>query len=316
MHSPERSSRRALLQGWFSGLLLSPFLSPEASAAAFDRLVEANPAGAVRRYQRHLRVHATILLFGVPIIKRTDVGAGCATVETGSAEDQRMIALQFAAGSTPERAHGLNRLGLMKEFVIERDARVNKSSYSGFMTSSPEKSLDQGKRAIESNGDALPCTLASGESVEGETAVSHLHFTVPRATGWTDTARILKKVEGAGDPRVRSEHSPVGPSATFLYAIRRAALDPAPKIRSEFCHEGKLHQLIARKQGSSMNGTILDPSGAKVNEFAVWLDPGDPSGIPNRIEFRARSFLRLTFEADPVATQAQAALPWLIDRQG
>jgi hypothetical protein len=65
-----------------------------------------------------------------------------------------------------------------------------------------------------------------------------------------------------------------------------------------------------------MNGTILDPSGEKVNEFSVWLDPGDPSGIPNRIEFHARSFLRLTFEAEPVAGQAQAALPWLIDGRG
>src|SRR5579872_800524 len=141
MPSPERSTRRALLQAWFSGLVFSPLLSSSAAAAAFDRLVEANPAGAVRRYQRHLRVHATILLFGVPIFKRADVGAGCATAEIGSAVDQTMTALQFAAGSTPERAHGLNRLGLMKEFVIERNARVDKSSYSGFMTSSPEKSL-------------------------------------------------------------------------------------------------------------------------------------------------------------------------------
>src|SRR5271166_3843245 len=110
MQSAERSSRRALLQRWFSALLVSPFLAPKASAAAFDRLVEAHPAKAVQRYQRHLRVHATILLFGMPIFKRSDVGAGCATVEIGSAGNQTagnptMIGLQFAAGSTPERAH-------------------------------------------------------------------------------------------------------------------------------------------------------------------------------------------------------------------
>jgi hypothetical protein len=64
-----------------------------------------------------------------------------------------------------------------------------------------------------------------------------------------------------------------------------------------------------------MAGAIRDQSGAEICQFSLWFDPPDPSGIPNRIEFRARSFLRLTFESEPAETgftEAPPTLPWLI----
>jgi hypothetical protein len=331
-----QSSRRGALLSLWRALVFLRFLPREvfADELGVRRLLESHPARSVKRYHRRFRANATILILGVPIFKREDVGAGCASVEIGASRDHTVTALQFAAGSKPERARGLNRLGLMREAVVEQDARLLKSSYAGFMTSSPEKSLDQGRRALSTAATEMPCTLGSAESGSGRTELSVRHFTVPGATRWTDTADILDAIgnnhEPGGGPGARQETSSFGPTATFLYAIHRAALEEAPSARRQFCHNGKLHELITQKQHFSpassgavgdrrtsvrMTGAIRDQSGAGIAEFSVWFDPADPSGIPNRIEFRARSFLRLTFESEPASTQAQAALPWLIEEE-
>jgi hypothetical protein len=104
-----------------------------------------------------------------------------------------------------------------------------------------------------------------------------------------------------------------------LYAVRRAALEDVPSARRQFCHNGKFHELITEKHPVAdsrteirMTGAIREHSGAEIAQFTLWFDTADPSGIPNRIEFRARSFLRLTFESEPGFTGAQPTLPWLI----
>ena len=81
----------------------------------------------MKRYTRTYQATATILVLGLPIFKRKDVGSGCASVEFGCAGSQTVTALQFAAGSRPERARGLNRLGLMREAVVEQDGDAGRS---------------------------------------------------------------------------------------------------------------------------------------------------------------------------------------------
>jgi hypothetical protein len=325
-----QSSRRAALLTLWRALVFFRFLPREvwADDIGVRRLVGSHPASSVRRYLRPFRATASILVLGFPIFKRKDVGAGCASVETGASGDQTVIALQFAAGSKPERARGLNRLGLMREAVVEQDARLIETSYAGFMTSSPEKSLDQGRQSLNVGATEMPCTLGSGESGRGRTELSVRCFTLPGATHWTEATNILNSLEkGSLDRPTHHATSALGPSATFLYAIHRAALEDAPKARRQFCHNGTFHELITEKHRLSppssgdaadsrtavrMTGSIRDQSDAEISQFSVWFDPADPSGIPNRIEFRARSFLRLTFESEPGFTGDQGTLPWLI----
>ena len=287
------------------------------------RLLESHPTSSVKRYLRHYQATAAILVFGMPIFKRKDVGSGCVSVEIGSAGDRTVTALQFAAGSKPERARGLNRLGLMREAVVEQDSRLLETSFAGFLTSSPEKSLDQGRQALNTAATEMPCTLGRGESGRDRTDLLVRRFTIPGATRWTDAEAILNSIEKESrDTLARHTTSTQGPSATFLYAIRRAALEDASKARRQFFHNGKLHELITEKRPAAdsptaihMTGAIHDQSGAEIAQFSVWFDPADPSGIPNRIEFRARSFLRLTFESEPGLTGGEASLPWLIGSQ-
>ena len=325
MRSPEPSSRRAALLTLWRAFVFQ-FLPREiwADETGVRRLLGNHPASAVKRYLRSYQATATILVLGIPILKRKDVGSGCASVETGASGGQRVTALQFAAGSNPERAHGLNRLGLMREAVVEQDARLVSTSFAGFMTSSPEKSLEQGRQGLNTDAAQMACTLGRGDSGLGRTELSVRRFTVPGATRWTDAVGILNSLEDDSlDKLARHATTALGPSATFLYAVQRAALEDASSARRQFCHNGKLHQLITEKHrlpgeaagartAVRMTGVIRDQPGAELAQFSVWFDPEDPSGIPNRIEFRARSFLRLTFESEPGLTAPQDTLPWLI----
>jgi hypothetical protein len=326
------STRRAALATLFRALVCSRFAPRRlwAGETGVRGLLGCHPSTSVKRYLRSYQATATILVLGMPIFRRKGVGSGCACVETGASGNQTVTALQFAAGSFPERARGLNRLGLMREAVVEQNAHLVKTSYAGFMTSSPEKSLDQGRQAL-SAADEIPCTLGSGESGQGRSELSVRRFTLPGGARWTDAADILNSREkDSPDGLTRHASSALGPTATFLYCVYRAALEDAASARRQFYHDGKLHELLTEKHRAArdssgsvddsdaavrMTGTIRDQSGAELTQFSVWFDPADPSGIPNRIEFRARSFLRLTFESDAGDSGAEAALPWLISQE-
>lgn len=46
-----------------------------------------------------------------------------------------------------------------------------------------------------------------------------------------------------------------------------------------------------------MTGQLRREAGGKTTEFRVWITDGAPKVLPLRIEYQARSFLRLVFEA-------------------
>jgi hypothetical protein len=307
-------SRRAALHSLWRAFIFFGVLRPPAIAgpSGVKRLLENHPAASVKRFHRRFRVNATILVFCVPLFKRPDVGSGTASVEIGASGDQTVTALQFLAGSKPERARGLNRLGLMREAVIERGATLLQTSYAGFITSSPEKSMEQGRGALGASSD-MPCVMGTADSVPGRTDATVRHFKLPGGIRWTEAADVVDRMSNTASPDTHRETSAVGPCATFLYAIHRAALEQPLRARRQFWHNAKLHELITEKQPPRMLGSIRDQSGVLVAEFSVWFDPGDSSGIPSYIEFRARSFLRLSFEPEP--TSAEIPLPWLIEQR-
>lgn len=73
--------------------------------------------------------------------------------------------IKFVSGSTPERAHGLNRLGLIQEVVRKREGEKPESEYFGFMTASGEESFAQAKAALEASGkDKMSYVVAEGSA--------------------------------------------------------------------------------------------------------------------------------------------------------
>src|SRR5262245_25913144 len=97
-------SRRTLLRCALRWISVFPgCVRNAAAAAAPTRKAEFHTVlERFRRttaYQRHYRVHATVLMLGVPVLSRRDVGGGYASVETGFAGGVQAVGLQFAVGA-------------------------------------------------------------------------------------------------------------------------------------------------------------------------------------------------------------------------
>ena len=98
---------------------------------------------------RTYRADAIILVLGITIFRRAGVGGGQASLEeTGEGASLRRT-LFFAAGSDPKHAHGLNRLGWIREVVLGPASTPSESTYFGVLTSSPEESLEHARKAVD-----------------------------------------------------------------------------------------------------------------------------------------------------------------------
>lgn len=288
------------------------------------------PAGVCRRY----RADATITLLGLPIYSRPSVGGAYAIVQERPAAGVNEVAIQFAAGSLPERAHGLNRFGFIQEIVTERGAVAERAEYLGLMTSSPEKNFGQARRALENKGDRTPFSAIQGRAGGGKFRNRLLRTMFSARLRWNDCPELtpsLRALFAEGDPpgAVVSER-PADHARTFLYALRSAMFDPRPVCELPFLYNGTNYSLRARKRPDAgmaskfsqrnlitasdkvvrLDGVMISLEDRSKTEFRLWFERGADAGLPIRFEFRARSFLHLTFEYDASLRQP-ATIPLL-----
>src|SRR5262249_12948944 len=104
------------LSGFVKVVALLSGASPVKAAPSNRRAIHTALEGFRRTafQQRHYSVHATVLMLGVPLLVRRDVGGGYAAVELGTSGGVDAVALQFSAGAWPQRAAGINRFGVLK----------------------------------------------------------------------------------------------------------------------------------------------------------------------------------------------------------
>jgi hypothetical protein len=303
-------TRRALLRSWLVSLL------GKRSAASTG--IGLDPVGLTLRgfapttaFRRRYRMDATVLLLGAPLFTRKAAGGGYASVEISRDREATAIALQFAAGSDPARAHGLNRFGILREAVVTRRAGGDapELSFAGLMTQAREESFEQGRKALASAERGAEGVVARGRSNASSAGAS--------IQTWIDTidlgpdcnwSNLNETLAGAlrHEPQSAPRAGSSGSATTFLHAMRGAALCHEPMLRRQFMHAGKLYWLETCRRPEhplELAGTIHDLAGVRRAEFRTTYAAGDESGVPIRIEYRPRSFLRLTFEAQPEATQ-------------
>ena len=103
-------------------------------------------------FQRRYQATAYITLLSVTIFSRSGVGFGFAGTDEKSSGGQQNFSLRFLSGSTPERAHGLNRFGFIQENVAQANRATISADYFGLMTANGEESLSDAKAALNSNG--------------------------------------------------------------------------------------------------------------------------------------------------------------------
>jgi hypothetical protein len=65
--------------------------------------------------------------------------------------------------------------------------------------------------------------------------------------------------------------------------------------------DGVFSEAEADRSGAKVvhvSGTVQREAGGKDTQFGIWVEEGNRRPIPLRIEYQAKSYLRLTFEAE------------------
>ena len=285
---------------------------------ASTRLASAAPGAAFR--SRRYRINATILLFGAPILTRGGVGGAYLEKQQRTTAEGNAVSLEFAAGSWPDRAHGIHRMGFFQETQEVRRGDATHAGFFGFMTSSPEKDIAEARRSLIAGGGEHYIAV-TGEGSRGRFHCRRAEVDLPPGQKWEQCGQL------SGDLRHRLEEPAAlsadvetgnAQSSTFLDSVRQAMLSPRDRHEALFVHNAKRYRLTALRrpdpgvaahlaakgltapqaQVHRLSGSIADLAAGTRSGFQLWFDPADPSGLPLCFEFQPRSFLRLVFEWD------------------
>lgn len=312
-------SRRAFGRLWAASALCIG-AERKGLAAAEGRLELEGQPRADLSLDRHYRADAQVIILSVPLLHRTSVGGGSvqwsewAEPNGGS---QRLI--EFLGFSAPERAAGLNRLGFIRELTRTAPGGIRDAIYFGLMTASNEESAEEARKALHSKATESAYTVIEGR-ITGDASTSAVaHFMGP--------SRI--SVERRGDLVTMGHRAlsavPVQPAgltmaplpSPFLSALADALAGP-PQVESRYIYAGRLYRLWLRKTADPKateyfqkrklispgakvlraSGTVRREAGGKDTQFGIWVEEGNRRPIPLRIEYQAKSYLRLTFEVE------------------
>lgn len=298
--------------------LLSRRLFLSLLPAAFRQPCVAAPraAAGVQQYQ----ANAVVLLLGMPVYRRKDVGGAWLRVKESAGAAYEEVTLQFAAGSIPARAAGLNRLGYIEEEVRIHASGKRVVKYFGVMTASKEESFEEARKALSKEGSGQQVFVAMRGEVDKSTVrncTAKVAFDQP--LGWPHVDQLTGKCRESLASMRTSEIAANSPM-TFLHALyqtmRGEGEEPAL-----FLHSGKPYLLRTRvrKDGkagqdfqqrgmvtsadavNTLDGHIHAATadgkpGAQTASFQVWYAREGSETRTLRFDLKPRSFLRLSFE--------------------
>jgi hypothetical protein len=306
-------SRRA-----FARLLAGASLAPLRCAAEPERpesLQWSQERPPLEVWKRRYRVDAQVLVFGMTLFRRQDVGGGSTRwCEFGGDGAERL--LEFHGFSLPQRAAGLNRLGFIREMA--RGASGGECIYFGLMTASPEESAGEARRALRSDPTEQAYTAIDGRIGGGGSETAIAHFTGPAAISGESPAQLVARARralasagtvAAPAPRPEYRHS-------FLQALAGLLLRPGCD-ECRFLYGGRAYRLrLTRSRDGEADayfrgrkligpseqvvrvaGRVQTEAGGRQTDFRLWVTNGKGRPLPLRIEYQPRSYLRLTFEA-------------------
>jgi hypothetical protein len=292
-------------------------LLTEGGRRLFAAATNAPPQPSSRTY----RVDATILLFSLSIFTRAGVGKGHARHVVDHSPDRSTHQLEFGAGSLPDRAHGLNRLGMIRETVAEAETGILEANYFGFMTASKEESLGEAKKALNDPAAQSTFVAIEGQSRPGESHSRRARFSSDARTGWSELEReaeaaVRDPAQTSGESRFRSGASGAA-APTFLFALWGAMSSDNERLKQIYVYSGDRYELTTSRKPDpktgrrfadkglvsrpesviALTGTIHNLRTGNKTPFRLWTEEASRS-VPLRIEYQPRGFLQLALEAE------------------
>jgi hypothetical protein len=226
--------------------------------------------------------------------------------------------LEFNGFSTPARAAGLNRLGFIREMARISGSESPQCGYFGLITASPEESEEEARKSLHSGAKDQVYTAIEGRIAPGETETSIAHFTAPAALSGENREELVTRARGAlasvaevrsAGPASETGHSflqelagllmrPDGNEGRFIYAGRPYRLRPIRSVDAKAPDYFRERRLIASPvEVVRVAGRLRREAEGKETEFRLWIPSGAERPLPLRIEYQAKSYLRLVFEA-------------------
>jgi hypothetical protein len=253
------------------------------------------------------------------------VGFGFAGADDRTRGLRQSLSLRFLSGSTPERAHGLNRFGFIQENVEQENRIMVAADYFGLMTASAEESLNDAKAALNAtSGPQVPFVAARAAINRQKTTYSVRHMLLPSSYRGSNADQLLQQVRSEfAQPQPehaeKTETLDGAATGTFLSSLRQAILSAGSAYENRIVFNGKTFQFRASKHPDAKTGgelrraglttspdAIMQLSGVLRNEktneisaFRLWFEQGSANFLPLRFEFKPKSYLRLVFDEEP-----------------
>ena len=322
-NSPARQPRVASVPAVRSLAVLALALSSSLPLSAADATSIAAPVQ--HSFQRRYKATAYITLLSVTVFSRSGVGFGFAGTDERSRGEQQSFSLRFLSGSTPERAHGLNRFGFIQENVEQTNRATVSADYFGLMTANGEESLSEARAALDSKaGDRTPFVAARALINQQKTSYSVRHLLLPSSYRGSNADQLLQQVQAefatpAPDQKEQIESLNGNATGTFLNSVRQAIEADGDSYQTRIVFNGKTFQFTAAKRADAKTGGDLrkaglttSPNGVmqltgalrnektnEVSNFRLWFEQGSANFLPLRFEFKPKSYLKLVFDVEP-----------------
>jgi hypothetical protein len=293
--------------------------------AASEPLADGSiPLTQTTSFERHYKATAYVTLLSITIFSRSGVGFGFAGTNMQENGAQQKFSLRFLSGSTPERAHGLNRFGFIQEHVEELNRATVTADYFGLMTANGEESLSDAKAALETKGGQnVPFVAARAVIDQQKTDYSVRHMLLPSSFRGSNADELLQRVQAefalAAPGQVDKTEQLNGQSTgTFLNSLRQAIVTDADSYDSRIVFNGKTFRFRALKRNDTkagaefqkggltesaqnvmmLNGSLRNEKTNETTTFRLWFEKGSANFLPLRFEFKPKSYLRLVFDGE------------------
>ncbi|HXM41150.1 MAG TPA: hypothetical protein VN924_07850 [Bryobacteraceae bacterium] len=270
--------------------------------------------------ERRYRADAQILVLSLPILRRSGVGGGSVVWREWREPAGLNRMLEFNGYSNPDRAAGLNRLGLIREASRGEQAATRESSYFGVMTASPEESAEEAHKALHSAATEATYSAIRGRIAGGQVETATALFRGPARLSPERRIELYARAEQALStaPNKAPEFRANGViPPLFLHALADALCHPA-RGQTQYVYNGRLYRLWVRQTADPhvaasfrergliragagvvrVAGKVRREAGGKETEFRLWVEEGAAQPLPLRIDFQPKAYLRLVFEAE------------------